>query len=96
MLFYLLSCCDDVCFAARAYYAMAVFFSSSFSFATPPSTTTAGGAGPQAEGLLVCRTISGVSLMSHVLEVEGVSRLFMYTQGALSALCMYRDVHTGR
>ena len=33
---------------------------------------------------------------AHVLEVEGVSRLFMYTQGALSALCMYRDVHTGR
>ena len=39
----------------------------------------------------------------------GVSRLFMYTQGAkrpvhvpgcthrtLSAMCMYRDVHTGR
>ena len=58
MLFYLLSCCDDVCFAARAYYAMAVFFSSSFSFATPPSTTTAGGAGPQAEGLLVPQVAS--------------------------------------
>ena len=35
------------------------FFCSSFSFATPPSTTTtAGGAGPQAEGLLVPQVAS--------------------------------------
>ena len=69
MLFYLLSCCDDVCFAARAYYAMAVFFSSSFSFATPPSsTTTAGGAGPQAEGLLVALFVVPSSLPGSAAE----------------------------